>query len=141
MRVLRPHAVLGLPIAPSTTTQLMAGKSVTKNGAIPAECAAAAVGRLLSRAAQQPAFPLSAHKQPLMRGFLNSRIWRLVLGCDFNRSMQHLLSGYREEDIGNAATTEDLLHRGTEGRDVGSMAATGQEWRKEKVKSAFDPIR
>ncbi len=34
-----------------------------------------------------------------------------ALGCDFNRSMQHLISNYREEDVENEATTEDLLHR------------------------------
>jgi hypothetical protein len=34
-----------------------------------------------------------------------------ALGCDFNRSMQHLISNYREEDVENEAATEDLLHR------------------------------
>ena len=34
-----------------------------------------------------------------------------VLGCDFNRSMQHLNSNYREEDVENENATEDLLHR------------------------------
>ena len=32
-------------------------------------------------------------------------------GCDFNRSMQHLISNYREEDVENEAASEDLLHR------------------------------
>ncbi len=34
-----------------------------------------------------------------------------ALGCDFNRSMQHLISDYREEDVENEAATENLLHR------------------------------
>ena len=33
------------------------------------------------------------------------------MGCDFNRSTQHLISNYREDDVENEATTEDLLHR------------------------------
>ena len=33
------------------------------------------------------------------------------LGCDFNWSMQHLISHYREEDVENEAATENLLHR------------------------------
>ncbi len=33
------------------------------------------------------------------------------MGCDFNRSMHHLISNYREEDVENEAATEDLLHR------------------------------
>jgi len=28
-----------------------------------------------------------------------------ALGCDFNWSMQHLISNYREEDVENEATT------------------------------------
>ena len=34
-----------------------------------------------------------------------------AIGCDFNRSMQHLISHYREEDVENEAASEDLLHR------------------------------
>ena len=34
-----------------------------------------------------------------------------AFGYDFNRLMQHLISNYREEDVENEATTEDLLHR------------------------------
>jgi len=34
-----------------------------------------------------------------------------ALGCDFNRSMQHLDSHYREEDVENEVSDEDLLHR------------------------------
>jgi len=30
--------------------------------------------------------------------------------CDFNRSMQHLDSHYREEDVENEVSDEDLLH-------------------------------
>jgi hypothetical protein len=33
------------------------------------------------------------------------------LGCDLNRSMQHLNSNYREEDVANEVSNEDLLHR------------------------------
>jgi len=29
-----------------------------------------------------------------------------AMGCDFNRSMQHLISNYREEDVENEAATE-----------------------------------
>ena len=32
-------------------------------------------------------------------------------GCGFNRSMQHLISNYREEDVVNEVSIEDLLHR------------------------------
>ena len=34
-----------------------------------------------------------------------------AFNCDFNRSMQHLISDYREEDVENEAATENLLHR------------------------------
>ena len=30
--------------------------------------------------------------------------------CGFNRSMQHLISNYREGDVENEAASEDLLH-------------------------------
>ena len=33
-----------------------------------------------------------------------------ALGCDLNRSMQHLDSHYREEDVENEVSDEDLLH-------------------------------
>jgi hypothetical protein len=42
-------------------------------------------------------------------------------GCGFNRSMQHLISNDREEDVENEAATKDLLHRRTKGVDVGSL--------------------
>ena len=45
-----------------------------------------------------------------------------AIGCDFNRSMQHLNSKYTEEDVEDEVTTEDLLHRRTKGLDVGSLA-------------------
>ena len=48
---------------------------------------------------------------------------RQLYGCDFNRSMQHLNSRYRDGDVENEAKTEDLLFRCTEGIDVGSVAA------------------
>jgi hypothetical protein len=34
-----------------------------------------------------------------------------AFGCDLNRSMQHLNSNYREEDVANEVSNEDLLHR------------------------------
>jgi hypothetical protein len=43
-------------------------------------------------------------------------------GCDFNRSMQHLSSSDRAEDVADEAKTEDLLHTRTERADVGSLA-------------------
>jgi hypothetical protein len=44
------------------------------------------------------------------------------LGCDFNRSTQHLISNYREEDVENEAKIEDILLRRTESINVGSLA-------------------
>ena len=41
-------------------------------------------------------------------------------GCDLSRSMQHLNSNSKEEDVEYEIQTEDLLHRRTEGTDVGS---------------------
>ena len=40
------------------------------------------------------------------------------MSCGFNRSMQHLISNYREEDVGYEVSTEDLLHRRTKSIDV-----------------------
>ena len=37
--------------------------------------------------------------------------WTAGSLCGFNRSMQHLISKYREEDVVYEAATEDLLHR------------------------------
>jgi len=34
-----------------------------------------------------------------------------ALGCGFNWSMQHLISNYREEDVENEVSNQDLLHR------------------------------
>jgi len=34
-----------------------------------------------------------------------------AFGCGFNWSMQHLISNYREEDVENEVSDEDLLHR------------------------------
>ena len=45
-----------------------------------------------------------------------------AVGCDLNRSMQHLNSKDTEEDVENEVQTEDLLHRSTESTDVGSLA-------------------
>ena len=47
---------------------------------------------------------------------------KAAMGCDFNRSMQHLHSHYREEDVENEAATENLLYRNGQGIDVGSLA-------------------
>ncbi len=43
----------------------------------------------------------------------------LHIHCDFNRSTQHLISKYKEEDVEYEVQTEDLLLRCTEGIDVG----------------------
>ena len=44
-------------------------------------------------------------------------------GCGFNRSMQHLISQYREEDVvDEKVSAKDLLHRSRQGADVGSLA-------------------
>ena len=45
--------------------------------------------------------------------------------CDFNRSMQHLISNYREEDVAHEAATKDLLHARTENANVGPLASRG----------------
>ena len=42
--------------------------------------------------------------------------------CDFNWSMQHLDSKYREEDVADEAASEDLLFKYSEGVDVGPLA-------------------
>ena len=52
----------------------------------------------------------------------NLSIERPVHAGDLNRSMQHLSSKYREEDVADEAETEDLLQRGAEKLDVGSLA-------------------
>ena len=41
--------------------------------------------------------------------------------CDFNWSLQHLVSNYVEEDVEDEVSIEDLLHGRTEGDDVGSL--------------------
>ena len=43
-------------------------------------------------------------------------------GGELNRSMQHLVSDYREGDVENEVQTEDLLLRISESLDVGSLA-------------------
>ena len=45
-----------------------------------------------------------------------------ALGGDLNRSMQHLDSEYREEDVADEVQNEDLLQRRAEKPDVGSLA-------------------
>ena len=52
---------------------------------------------------------------------INGKEQMTALGCGFNRSMQHLISNDREEDVENEAATKDLLHRRTKGVDVGSL--------------------
>ncbi len=47
--------------------------------------------------------------------------WPLSRG-DLNRSMQHLDSEYREEDVADEVQIEDLLQRRAEKLDVGSLA-------------------
>jgi hypothetical protein len=43
--------------------------------------------------------------------------------CDFNRSMQHLVSIRREEDVADEEVPkEDSLHRNRQSADVGSLA-------------------
>ena len=42
-----------------------------------------------------------------------------ALGCGFNRSMQHLNSNYREEDVVNEVATDDLRLRGGPALPVG----------------------
>ena len=50
------------------------------------------------------------------------RIERPVYAGDLNRSMQHLDSNYREEDVADEVQIEDLLQRSAEKLDVGSLA-------------------
>ena len=45
-----------------------------------------------------------------------------ALGGDLNRSVQHLDSEYREEDVADEVQNEDLLQRRAEKLDVGSLA-------------------
>jgi beta-aspartyl-peptidase (threonine type) len=43
--------------------------------------------------------------------------------CGFNRSMQHLISKCREEDVADEeVSTKDLLQRSRQGADVGALA-------------------
>jgi hypothetical protein len=51
-----------------------------------------------------------------------SNVRRLYAG-DFNRSMQHLNSSVRAEDVAYEAETEDLLQLRAEELDVGSLAS------------------
>ena len=46
----------------------------------------------------------------------------LLSAGDLNRSMQHLDSEYREEDVADEVQIEDLLQRRAEKPDVGSLA-------------------
>ena len=47
-----------------------------------------------------------------------------AMGCDFNRSMQHLVSKSREEDVADEEVPkEDSLHRSRQEHDVGPLPA------------------
>ncbi len=59
---------------------------------------------------------------PVILTMLVKLKWPLSAG-DLNRSMQHLHSSTREEDVENEATTQDLLQLRTKKLDVGSLAA------------------
>jgi hypothetical protein len=49
--------------------------------------------------------------------------WLKVQRCGFNRSMQHLVSKRREEDVADEEVPkEDSLHRNRQSTDVGSLA-------------------
>ena len=56
--------------------------------------------------------------------------WREQGICDFNRSMQHLISYYREEDVANEVQIEDLLQRRAEKlyREGRESARSGHHW-------------
>ena len=47
---------------------------------------------------------------------------RTGVGCDLNRSMQHLHSSTREGGVENEAATKDLLQHRTKEPDLGSLA-------------------
>jgi hypothetical protein len=45
-----------------------------------------------------------------------------ALGCDFNRSTQHLNSNYRERGVVYEVLKEKILHSNRQNRDVGPLA-------------------
>ena len=53
---------------------------------------------------------------------LTGLVERPLSAGDLNRSMQHLDSKYREEDVADEVQIEDLLQRRAEKLDVGSLA-------------------
>ncbi len=53
---------------------------------------------------------------------LTGLVERPLYSGDLNRSMQHLDSEYREEDVADEVQNEDLLQRRAEELDVGSLA-------------------
>ena len=55
-------------------------------------------------------------------GFQEIVIGRPLYPGDLNRSVQHLDSKYREEDVADEVQIEDLLQRRAEKLDVGSLA-------------------
>ncbi len=60
----------------------------------------------------------SGHKWPFRTSVAERQLW----GGDFNRSMQHLSSNYRAEDVAHEAETEDLLQHRAEELDEFSIA-------------------
>lgn len=67
------------------------------------------------------------------------------IGCDFNRSMQHLSFNYKAEDVVNEATTENLLHRDRQSIDVGPLAIrkvrTSSKYLKRLARpTGFEPV-
>ena len=64
----------------------------------------------------------TASHSGLIFEFGKVRVPMAALGCDLNRSMQHLHSSTGEGDVENEATIEDLLQLRTKKPDVGSLA-------------------
>ena len=58
------------------------------------------------------------HQRPLAILPAQRPLW----SGDLNRSVQHLDSKYREEDVADEVQNEDLLQRRAEKLDVGSLA-------------------
>ena len=57
-------------------------------------------------------------------GLQRELISAFAFACDFSRSMQHLDSSYREEDVADEAKIENILYRTTKSADVGSLQQT-----------------
>ena len=64
-----------------------------------------------------------AGRQSLRNYFCKRDLDMSTLWCGLNRSMQHLTSNMREEDVAyEEVSTEDLLHRSRQSLDVGPLA-------------------